>query len=103
LHRYDEAVARRWFFAVSERGAIVACVAMLALGSCLSAFAPTVVVRREHAGVRPTSPSHECMACHVGEHEVLPAGAHASAPVVADWMIEDRRGCLSCHGVRGAR
>jgi hypothetical protein len=74
----------------------------LALTSCLAAFAPTVVARREHAGVRPTSPSTTCMTCHVAERDATAAGGHAKTPVVAMWMIEDRRGCLSCHGVRGA-
>jgi hypothetical protein len=87
-----------------RRAAIVAgaMTVALALASCVSAFAPTVVVRREHAGVRPTSPSTTCMACHVAEHDAEAATGHAATPVVATWMIEDRRGCLGCHGVRGA-
>jgi hypothetical protein len=79
---------------------VLAIGAMLALASCLSTFAPTIAARREHAAVRRTSPSTECMRCHVAEREA--AAHHGDVPVVATWMLEDRRGCLGCHGVRGA-
>jgi hypothetical protein len=74
------------------------------LSACLSAFAPSIFARREHATMRRTSPSSECLSCHPTEAQV---GAHAvgkhEAPVVAQWMIEEQHGCLGCHAVLGAR
>ncbi|HWB75430.1 MAG TPA: hypothetical protein VG755_10745 [Nannocystaceae bacterium] len=77
------------------------------LSACLSAFAPPLFARREHASMRKTSPSSECLSCHPVETEAHEVGSHAvakhEAPIVARWMIEAQRGCLTCHAVLGTR
>lgn len=72
--------------------------------ACLSAFAPPIFARREHATMGRTSPSTECLACHPTEAQAgaHPVGKH-EAPIVAQWMIDEQHGCLSCHAVLGAR
>lgn len=97
-HGYDEAMPVR-----GPRLRYVLALVPL-LSACLSAFAPPIFARREHASMRRTSPSGECLSCHPVEtdargHEV---GKH-EAPIVARWMIEQQHGCLTCHAVLGAR
>lgn len=90
--------------------------ALPALAGCLSAFAPAIFARREHAGLRHTSTSSECLGCHavvepgtppaIDTHVADAQRAHAKtadAPVVPRWMLDDRRGCAGCHAVLGAR
>lgn len=92
---------------------------VLALVGCLSAFAPAVRVRGPHAGVRETDAPADCLACHELESEALArmtaangaqaeaahSAAHevASAPLVADWMVEEAPRCTDCHTLRGHR
>jgi hypothetical protein len=86
-----------------RRTVLLVAIALLP-SACLAAFAPSILARREHAGMRRTSPSHECLACHPKETaattHALPRG---DPPIVAAWMTADTRGCLGCHAVLGAK
>ncbi|MFV8751828.1 hypothetical protein ACNOYE_14885 [Nannocystaceae bacterium ST9] len=82
----------------------------LALASqlgCLRAFGPDLRTREQHAGLESVATRDECMACHVSEPEAIALGvdeAHpAPAPIVAGWMIDERRECVVCHHVHVPR
>ena len=82
----------------------------LALAStlgCLQAFGPDLRARDQHAALAARSSRDECMSCHVSEREAIAMGvdeAHpAPAPIVADWMIGERRECVVCHHVHLGR
>jgi hypothetical protein len=78
---------------------LVAMVAIVTLG-CLPAFAPNLRAKGVHAGTSASSLSAACMDCHVSEHEALEHEEPAQAPIVADWMLAETRGCVDCHQVR---
>lgn len=86
---------------------IAAALGVLAIaGACLPAFAPRLRARGHHAGVSPRATDETCMACHPSEYELREdpsVRARSMAPVVAAWMIADRRGCVGCHIVREPR
>lgn len=79
-------------------------VAAALLGACLPAFAPGIRATKHHRGVRASAPDASCLGCHPTQVESeAPEFAHGDAPIVATWMIADRRGCVGCHHVREPR
>lgn len=85
---------------------------MALVGACLPAYAPATRLGTHHAAVTRQSPDSMCLGCH--EPEALAAERLADVPapereaemermmsgggaLVAQWMIEDRRSCLTCH------
>lgn len=86
---------------------IAAWLVVLAIaGACLPAFAPRLRARDHHAGVSPRATDETCMGCHPSEYELREdpgLRGRALAPIVAAWMITDRRGCVGCHTVREPR
>ncbi|MBK8235785.1 MAG: hypothetical protein IPK74_09535 [Deltaproteobacteria bacterium] len=88
------------------RSIAAALVVLAIVGACLPAFAPRLRAREHHAGVSPRATDETCMACHPSEYELRAdpgLRARAMAPIVAAWMITDRRGCVGCHIVREPR
>ncbi len=80
------------------------------LGACLPAFAPGIRAAKHHRGVSPAAADTSCLGCHPTQVEAEAHGvAHgaapiaATAPIVATWMVNDRRGCVGCHDVREPR
>jgi cytochrome c551/c552 len=74
------------------------------LGACLPAFAPAIRAAKHHRGVSPSASDTSCLGCHPTQREAeAHAIAHGAAPIVATWMINDRRGCVGCHDVREPR
>jgi hypothetical protein len=82
------------------RSRSIAVVAVLALG-CLPAFAPGLRARGIHAGLDRDSPRTSCMTCHESEAEALARASTSpsKAPLVAEWMLTERRSCVNCHHV----
>lgn len=79
-------------------------VAVALLGACLPAFAPGIRAAKHHRGVGASAPDASCLGCHPTQRESEASGfTHGDAPIVATWMIEDRRGCVGCHRVREPR
>lgn len=83
-------------------------VAAALLGACLPAFAPPVRVAGPHRDVSPAAADTSCLTCHPTQVEAATHGAmsgvvHGGAPIVATWMVNDRRGCIGCHDVRERR
>lgn len=102
-------------------GLIAGFVVLAALGAalgCLTTLAPNIRARDHHRDVRPTDDDDECLTCHEAElaaQKRLMAMSAADreehmqwmsreggAALVAQWMIDDSRGCLGCHVLRGA-
>lgn len=102
--------------------ALVAAAGLGGLGGaagCIRAFAPAVRAEAHHGSMRPDSGRATCLKCHETESQMVtrmkamsPAemAAHmrwtetvVTPPLVQDWMVRDRRGCVDCHRVRGAR
>ncbi len=89
-----------------------------ALSGCLSAYAPAITPRDHHEGL-VAGDGGTCMNCHELESSMaarmqgmdeVTLARHLDAmaqsddpPLVQDWMIEDPRGCLDCHGLRAPR
>jgi hypothetical protein len=73
---------------------------------CLPVFGPDLRPRGHHAGLESGTPRDGCMGCHVDEHQAIASGVDedhpAPAPIVADWMLEDPRECVTCHRLRAA-
>ena len=80
------------------------CMAVLTLATiaCLPAFAPKLTPDDVHADLSAASEADACMSCHVSESEALREGPSA-APIVADWMLDEPRGCTDCHALRSPR
>lgn len=74
-----------------------------ALGACLPAFAPAVRTRGHHAFVEETAPDATCLRCHPSARSPAFPQAEATVPMVPAWMLDDPRGCVGCHAVRGVR
>jgi len=72
---------------------------------CLPSFAPNLRAKGVHAGLDAGSGNDSCMGCHISEGEALAQKLEgpAAAPLVADWMLEDRRSCAQCHVLRAPR
>ncbi|MCA9691981.1 MAG: hypothetical protein KC636_20435 [Myxococcales bacterium] len=114
--RVHQEVARRPRVGLALIGA--ASLAVAGLG-CLASFAPSLRARGPHEHLRTGDEAALCMGCHEQEsaaahrlaqlapaereRAIAAAMAGEGAPLVRDWMIEDPRGCLECHALRGGR
>jgi hypothetical protein len=83
------------------------------LGGCLTAMTPRMHAGPHHGAISSRTPDMMCLGCHEAELDAkqrldampAPARAHAmhhmemqgGASLVAQWMIDDPRGCLGCH------
>lgn len=86
---------------------------------CLTTLAPKIHARDFHRNLRPGDPDDDCLVCHEPELSAakrLRAMTEArreqtmqwmmregGAGLVAQWMIDDPRGCQGCHTLRGAK
>lgn len=87
--------------------------AMGLTAGCLTTLAPSLRAGDHHRGLDTSTPDETCMACHEPEQVAmtrlreLPASARVAemntmmerggASLVAQWMIDDPRGCVVCH------
>jgi hypothetical protein len=89
---------------VRRSAAVLGVLAVAGALACLPAFGPDLRPRRHHAGIETSASAADCMSCHVDERQAIAIGVDedhpAPAPIVADWMLEDRRECVDCHRVR---
>jgi hypothetical protein len=93
--------------------------AVLGLGSgCLTHLGPDIRATGYHGHLARTDPDDDCLVCHEPElaaHRRLMAMTEArrqetiawmeregGAALVAQWMIDDPRGCQACHALRGS-
>ncbi|MEM9454302.1 MAG: hypothetical protein AAGF11_08995 [Myxococcota bacterium] len=102
-------------------GLVAGFVALAALGAalgCLTSLAPNIRAREHHRDVRLTDGDDDCLTCHEAElaaqkrlMAMTPArreehmqwmSREGGAALVAQWMIDDPRGCLGCHVLRGS-
>ncbi|MCA9682363.1 MAG: hypothetical protein KC457_09225 [Myxococcales bacterium] len=72
---------------------------------CLQVFGPDLRARGPHEGLDTTGAADaadRCMDCHLSEAEALAQKLEGptEAPLVADWMVEEPRSCVTCHVVR---
>ena len=83
---------------------------------CITAYAPALRPGDHHAGIDISTPNETCLDCHEPETAAisrlmeLPPSARqremdrmmgqGGATLVAQWMIDDARGCVECHGLR---
>jgi hypothetical protein len=85
--------------------------------ACLATFGPDIRSAAHHASVTAQTDDAVCLGCHEPEqrartrlasmtrpqreramHRMMHGGG---APLVAQWMIDDARTCVTCHAVRG--
>lgn len=104
----------------TRRAALALLVAAAGLGAgfgCITAFAPNIRREEHHAAMTRDSPSGACLKCHETESHMaarmktMPPSELARhmremdtilrPPLVQDWMVRDRRGCVDCHRVKG--
>ncbi len=98
--------------------AVLAALAMTGVtAGCLTSLAPNIRARDHHQGISATDPDADCLVCHEPE---MAAQARlmkmaqterdaamdrmmggGGATLVAQWMIDEPRGCLQCHVMRG--
>lgn len=102
-------------------GVVATFAALAALGvasGCLTILGPDIRARDYHRTVAVTDPDDDCLVCHEPELAAakrLMAMTEArrqetmawmeregGAVLVAQWMIDDPRGCQVCHVLRGA-
>lgn len=85
---------------------------------CLRTLGPNIHARDYHRQLSVSDPDDECLVCHEPElaaQRRLMAMTEArrqqtmdwmmregGAALVAQWMIDDPRGCQDCHTLRGA-
>jgi hypothetical protein len=84
---------------------------------CIQVYAPALRRGDHHAGIDMATPDERCFGCHEPETDAmarlmdLSASARqremdrmmgdGGASLVAKWMVDDPRGCVQCHGIRG--
>jgi len=87
------------------------------VSGCLTTLAPGIRAHDAHRGLSARDPDDDCLVCHEAELQAqrrLMAMSEerreesmqwmmreGGAALVAQWMIEDPRGCLGCHTLRG--
>lgn len=92
-----------------------AMVAAFVSASCITALAPDIRREAHHGGATRRSNAGACLKCHEVESAMAarmrrmdrtemashmrPDGV-IRPPLVADWMVKDRRGCVACHAVK---
>lgn len=85
---------------------------------CLLHLGPDIHPRGYHRDIAATDPDDDCLVCHEPElaaQKRLMAMTEArreesmqwmirkgGAALVAQWMIDDPRGCQECHALRGS-
>jgi hypothetical protein len=88
--------------------------AVLFSAGCLTTLAPRIAARDHHAGISPQTSNGECLSCHEPEvtaasrldrldarrRRIAEAELATQPPLVAAWMMEDRRPCAACHARR---
>lgn len=86
---------------------------------CITAFAPNIRREEHHAAMTASSTRGACLKCHETEshmasrmkgmsgdalaHHMHEMQSVIRPPLVQDWMVRDRRGCVDCHRVKGGR
>jgi hypothetical protein len=86
---------------------------------CLTALGPDIRREAHHVRMSQTATRGACMTCHEGEahmgarmKQMTPAEmrvhmqyitAVVHPPLVQDWMLRERRGCVACHRVKEPR
>ncbi|WP_143140555.1 hypothetical protein [Nannocystis exedens] len=86
---------------------------------CITAFAPDIRREEHHAAMTSQSTRGACLKCHeleshmakrmrgmdpaMLERHMVEMNKIIRPPLVADWMVKDRRGCVDCHAIKGAR
>lgn len=99
--------------------ALLLAAALGTTSGCITAFAPNIRCEDHHAAMRPASKRTACLTCHETESHMAARMKHMSGealshhmqemqsvirpPLVQDWMVRDRRGCVDCHHVKGWR
>jgi shikimate 5-dehydrogenase len=84
---------------------------------CITAFAPNIRREEHHAAMTSQSTRGACLKCHELESHMAKRMQHMDPatlerhmvemnkvvrpPLVADWMVKDRRGCVECHAIKG--
>lgn len=100
---------------------LVVLVALAGLGlaaGCLTTLGPDIRATGEHQQLTRRDPDELCLGCHEPERSAQrrlaamdPAARQqqlermmrgGGSPLVAQWMIDDRRSCQTCHVLRGA-
>lgn len=104
--------ARRWPWSVA-----VVLAAAGAVG-CITTLAPNIRREAHHSLMTPTSTGAACLKCHEAESAMARRMAGMSSsemarhmnpdgvirpPLVADWMIKEKRGCVGCHALKEPR
>lgn len=90
-------------------------VAMVLAIGCITALAPDIRREAHHGGMTRRSNGGACLKCHEVESAMAARMKKMTAtemaasmrpdgvirpPLVGDWMVEDRRGCVGCHVVK---
>lgn len=86
---------------------------------CITAYAPNIRREEHHQAMTSQSTRGACLKCHeleshmakrmrgmdpaTLEHHMVEMNKVIRPPLVADWMAKDRRGCVDCHAIKGAR
>ncbi len=106
---------------LSERIVVaVLCVAGLlgaGAGGCITAFAPNIRREEHHTNMTTASTRGDCLGCHETESHMVARMKGMAADdlaqhmremqtivrpsLVQDWMVQERRGCVECHRVKG--
>ncbi len=110
--------ARRLCLALAVAGPALAGLAGL-LAGCLTTLGPDIRRESHHVRMSCDATRGACMTCHESEAQMTrrmqvmsPAEmsehmrwmtAVVRPPLVQDWMVADRRGCVECHRVREPR
>lgn len=94
---------------------LLLCFAAGVWGGCLTTLAPNIRAKGIHDIVTPAATRDTCLSCHETEADAIvrmerlahagkpvPPPREGDAPLVQDWMVEDKRSCVDCHHVRGA-
>ena len=86
---------------------------------CITAYAPNIRREAHHEAMTAQSTRGACLKCHeleshmagrmrgmdpaTLERHMVEMNQVIRPPLVADWMAKDRRGCVECHAIKGAR
>jgi len=92
--------------------------AVAGLAGCITAFAPDIRREAHHGMLSAKASGAACLKCHEVESAMArrmngmspqqmadhmrPDGV-IRPPLVADWMVKDRRGCVGCHALKEPR
>ncbi|MGB1016585.1 MAG: hypothetical protein ACPG4T_20780 [Nannocystaceae bacterium] len=82
----------------------------------MTTLAPNIRAKGVHDIVTPAATRATCLGCHETEAEAVvrierlahagkpaPTPGPGDAPLVQDWMAQDKKGCVDCHRVRGGQ